>query len=96
MTRINRPIFRFGIIVIPVLIAAFVYVNFSFTELHVLRSVQPKPEVNTSLNKDDFVLNGIFISERYKCAMINDHFYQVGDVIKGVEITSIEYANVRL
>ncbi len=54
------------------------------------------PATRAQPNKDDFVLNGVFISDHYKSTLINNHFYQVGDTIKGMEIVSIDYDKVTL
>ncbi len=53
-------------------------------------------EIRVQSSPDDLVLNGIFISEQFKSAMINNHFYQEGDTIKGMKIVSIEYEQVKL
>ncbi len=54
------------------------------------------PATRAQPNKDDFVLNGVFISDNYKSTLINNHFYQVGDTIKGMDIVSINYDKVIL
>lgn len=47
-------------------------------------------------NKANFVLNGTFISDQSKIAMINDQMFKIGDHVDGMEIVDIQYGKVKL
>lgn len=96
MKTFNRPIMKFGFLFIILMIAVFAFINFPDKKALIATPSQPTPVAKASLGKDDFKLNGIFISDRYKTTMINNQFYQVGDIIKGMEIASIDYDKVKL
>ena len=53
---------------------------------------QPAPLVsNTKLN-----LNGVFLSDDTKVAMINNHLFHVGNTVNNMRIVSIDYEGVKL
>lgn len=41
-------------------------------------------------------LNGVFVSDRLKVAMINSHIYRKGETVNGMKITAIELNRVSL
>lgn len=41
-------------------------------------------------------LNGVFVSDRLKVAMINSHIYRKGESVNGMKITAIELNRVHL
>ena len=43
-----------------------------------------------------FILNGVFISEQLKVAMINNHPYSLGDKVGYFKVTSISTNRVQL
>lgn len=42
------------------------------------------------------VLNGVFVSEEEKVAMVNNRFFSIGDTIDGMKLISIELDKIKL
>lgn len=61
---------------------------------------KPIPKVRVALDvaeyKNQHRLNGVFISEEEKMAMINNHFFNLGDIVDGLKIVNIEFDRIKL
>jgi len=59
-------------------------------------SLPPITVVGDENFKLNHILNGVFVSEDEKIAMVNNRFFNLGDDIDGMKIVSIEPDNIKL
>ena len=78
-------------------LCAVAIVIMAFYTKGIKRPVTPPPStVMPMKNIPPMTLNGIFFSSQYKIAMINNHIFQIGDMVNGMKIVDIQYDNVQL
>lgn len=66
-------------------------------QLHSIKVAAPTHQKSAkTLAVPHLSLNGVFISEKIKMAMINNHMYKTGDLVEGMKIISIRYQRVVL
>lgn len=62
--------------------------------------VQPKAALVESIDEADYklkhTLNGVFVSDDEKVAMVNNRFFNIGDSIDGMKIVGIEPDKIKL
>jgi hypothetical protein len=95
--------------VLFVVVSFYIYPRIKFNTLPSdfagasVNSIAAKTKVKTKTNieatvstSNKFVLNGVFLSDNVKIAMINNQSYAEGDTIDNMKVVSVEANQVRL
>lgn len=72
-----------------ILIGCMVLLGKNYYDLH-----RPVPQSTPVISK--LILNGVFLSNKNKMAMINNQAYNLGDKINGMEIVAIDFNGIKL
>lgn len=61
-----------------------------------IRQIGQQKPVAAAPTRTKLVLDGVYISESTKLAMINHHMYHIGEQIEGMQIVSINHQSIHL
>ena len=82
-----------------ILIIAFLFIAVAFAYYPLLKkslsSTTPQP-ANTVATQGNYVLNGVFLSDQEKVALINNKPFHIGDTIDGLKVVAIELDSIQL
>ena len=83
----NRSVWKSGIFFLAMVVLLIGLLT-SYTQLNLFQS--------NAIVKNKLTLNGVFISDEMKMAMINNQEYHIGDKIGKLKVMSIEEDSVKL